>query len=192
MAGELRRVPTNWQHPKDGEGKHIPLRDGFLEDTAEREKELAQWKNGFCETFGKNNGRRYWRRRRPGDTYETCVSLPVMSKYYMLPYMSLVDSRRMHWQLYQTISEGTPITPAFSTLKALACWLYDADNGVPSMKHRVDGDEEFWNSIQHHNSFWDEKGIERARYNSYEDAYDSTKRSARSARHVARLMQRYL
>ena len=41
---------------------------------------------------------------------------------------SSVDVMRTHYQMYETTSEGTPISPVMETPEALARWL--ADNGA--------------------------------------------------------------
>lgn len=36
-----------------------------------------------------------------------------------------IDTERTHWQLYETTTEGTPISPPMPTPEALARWLAD-------------------------------------------------------------------
>ena len=48
MGREVRRVPENWEHPKNSKGYHEPLLGGsFSERLARWEEEAAQWGNGF-------------------------------------------------------------------------------------------------------------------------------------------------
>lgn len=41
MGREVRRVPADWEHPKDSRGKFIPLYPGYLH---EKHKEANEWK----------------------------------------------------------------------------------------------------------------------------------------------------
>lgn len=49
MSRELRRVPPNWSHPRDGRGRHIPLADGsdFAPRAARRDEEARRWAEGW-------------------------------------------------------------------------------------------------------------------------------------------------
>lgn len=115
MGREVRRVPANWQHPKDARGRYIPLYDHFNE-------KLASW----------NKGRLDWARgKKPefaiSETWEEYAGpCPVESEY--MP--DWTDSERTHYQMYEDTSEGTPISPVMDSPEALARWL--ADTGASS------------------------------------------------------------
>lgn len=119
MSREVRRVPSNWEHPKNKKGKFIPLHDNYERDVMEWEECKAKWDDGFVEDF-KNGG---WRERT-----DNCVSFEEW--YGRRPeereYMPNWDPEECtHLMMYETCSEGTPISPAFKTPEELARWLAD-------------------------------------------------------------------
>jgi hypothetical protein len=120
MSREVRKVPANWEHPKVeryGEMQFQPKYDESFDDV------FAQWLADFD-------------RIRAGDLTEIerqCYPLgladwlkdegrPPDPDYYM-PNWS--PEERTHFMMYQTTSEGTPISPVFATPEELARWLVD-------------------------------------------------------------------
>jgi hypothetical protein len=99
MGREVRRVPRDWQHPKD-RGKFIPLKDGYESDLSEFERHIA--------SMGIGKAIDYW-----GGGPQSCD--------YMHP-----EGERDGWQMYEDVSEGTPISPVFNTPEELARWLANA------------------------------------------------------------------
>ena len=109
MGREVRKVPKDWQHPKDYNGRFEPLRDGYSGDLAnfvyEVERDgiasaLDSWGGGPC------------------------------SFNYMPDWP---ESERTHFMMYEDTTEGTPKSPAFETPEELAQWL--ADSGASSFAH---------------------------------------------------------
>lgn len=97
MGREVRRVPANWQHPTDAHGALIPMHARFPYDDDEIREGIADgWLTGEPPYYG----------------------IPVMPGWS--------DAERTHWQMYETCSEGTPISPAFATPEELAWWLADS------------------------------------------------------------------
>lgn len=105
MGREVRKVPPNWEHPKNFAGRYKPLflgpysddRDEFLKDIAEKGYEEAMEWHG---------------------------SAPSIDEY--MPEWP--EDEATHLMMYENTSEGTPISPAFETPEELARWL--ADNGA--------------------------------------------------------------
>jgi len=102
MSREVRMVPADWIHPKDGQGHYIPLHDEF----SYNEKEIAEglregWLNKYMPNYGLN----------------------IMPKF--------PEGSCTHFQMYETCSEGTPISPVMETAEKLARWL--ADNKASAM-----------------------------------------------------------
>jgi hypothetical protein len=96
MGREVRRVPKDWQHPKDERGKFIPMHEHFTYNTEEVEEGLRDgWLEGEPPYYG----------------------VPVMPQW--------PDSERTHLMMYECTTEGTPISPAFETPEGLARWLAD-------------------------------------------------------------------
>jgi len=103
MSREVRKVPANWEHPKDECGNYKPLYEGYKSD-ADEFMEMANNK-GLQEAI----------------EYMGC---PDKENY--MPDWS--EKEKTHLMMYETTSEGTPKSPAFETAEALARWL--TDNGA--------------------------------------------------------------
>lgn len=124
MGREVRRVPANWQHPKTVRGEFVSL-DGsvFSQCLAEWDEGAAKWADGLVADF--HGGWEPKPERYAGVTYvEWDGERPVASEY--MPEWS--EAERTHWQMYETASEGTPISPVMATPEELARWL--VDNGA--------------------------------------------------------------
>lgn len=138
MGREIRRVPPNWKHPEkmyaSGPGYHPMFDKTFEQACAEWDEGKRKWDAGEDPDRKKfnyeNDPYSEWAGDRPDD-----------AAYYR-PWK---DEDATWFQLWETVSEGSPVSPPFATIDELAEYL---------AKH---GDE------------WDEKrgnagwGIERAR-----------------------------
>lgn len=125
MGREVRRVPANWEHPKDDRGHHIPMHDRSYDDEVkewEEERKLwdagsdapGRWNNGEDRVLSKLRGEKFrdWHGRHPDpDDY-----MPDWAK-----------AERTHYQMYENVSEGTPISPPMPTEESLAKWLADEE-----------------------------------------------------------------
>jgi len=116
MGREVRMVPANWQHPKNENGYYISLFEGdkFEKRAAEWDEECAKWDRGEFPDYVSEKSKtlsfeQYEGRRPNADHY-----MPNWPK-----------SERTHLMMYETCSEGTPISPAFETPEELAKWLYE-------------------------------------------------------------------
>lgn len=123
MGREVRRVPANWQHPKRADGRYEPLLgESYTTAAAEWDEGAALWAQGL---------RRDW-----DDPARTA---PLVEDERTLAYAEYEGERpvesdhmpdwpeveRTHWQMYETTSEGTPISPAMESPEVLARWLVD-------------------------------------------------------------------
>lgn len=113
MGRELRRVPADWQHPKDEQGGLQPLYDV---DFATR---AAQWKANLA-AFDANKPA-----AAEGCEYWEWENNPPRREYYRPAWP---EETRTHYQMYETCTEGTPISPVLPTPEAVARWC--ADNGA--------------------------------------------------------------
>lgn len=95
MSREVRKVPANWQHPKDRNGQYIPLLADYNEALA--------WRNPNHE----------W--------YDSEGVDPIPEDY--MPVWK--DEEKTHFQMYESCSEGTPVSPVMETPEKLARWLAD-------------------------------------------------------------------
>lgn len=135
MGREVRHVPEKWQHPKKPNGDYSPLYEGpFSERLEEWQKEKAEWipKDG-C------------------DTYEEWAGEAPKKKDYMPEWP---ESERTHIQMYETTSEGTPISPVMKTPEELARWL--ADNNASAFANMGATYEEWLQMI---NRGWSVSGV---------------------------------
>lgn len=114
MGREVRRVPAGWQHPKDGRGQFKPLLTGFTRWLKEWDDEAAAWARGeFPSCIGEDSKKLSYEEYSGGR--------PVKEDY--MPEWPAEEAT--HFQMYETCTEGTPISPVMDSPEALARWLTD-------------------------------------------------------------------
>lgn len=124
MGREVRRVPAEWQHPKDERGRYIPLFDGkdYERRVREWDEGAQKWAEGLVEDY-RNGG--WMPIDQEADKHQTFAEWygprPEADDY--MPRWT--DCECTHYMMYEDTSEGTPISPAFSTPEELARWLTD-------------------------------------------------------------------
>jgi hypothetical protein len=124
MGREVRRVSKHWQHPRDENGKYIPLYGRCYEDDLKDWMDMKKaWDNGFMKKYGADE-----------DGLEPRIDNylnTTFADYYgecpeKLNYMpSWKEEERTHLMMYEDTTEGTPISPACETAEELARWLAD-------------------------------------------------------------------
>lgn len=116
MGREIRMVPPNWEHPVEEFGLYgsgpIPMYDENF-DTAADEWEQG-YKNWLTERPTGCENLRYWE-------YE---GGPPSSRRSYRPWK---DEEATWFQVWETVTEGTPTTPPFATKEELIDYL--ANNG---------------------------------------------------------------
>lgn len=128
MGREVRMVPPNWEHPKESIANHLkrtmeecykPMYDRTYDVEAKKwTKNCVLWSKGK-HLDQPQDEKYYWEWEGP----------PPNKEYYV-PY----DGKDATWfQLYETVSEGTPVSPPFKTKNELVDYLVE------------------------HGDFWDEK-----------------------------------
>lgn len=127
MGREIRRVPPNWLHPTQ-ECKHSPWAGGC---------DRAKANNGQCyiplyDNDYQSAAREWieafdlWRAGTHPDQAEYCqyyweyAGVPDESSYRARAW---TPEEATAYQMYETVSEGTPVSPVFETLDALIAWL---------------------------------------------------------------------
>lgn len=135
MGREVRKVPSYWQHPVSEEGHYIPLcPSSHIDDLQAFETAQKQWGLGFYEgeikTEDMNNC-----------SYAEWVGEPTLPEDCMPLW---TDEEATHYMMYETTTEGTPISPALETLENLARWL--ADNKASAFG-RMTATYEQWLSV---------------------------------------------
>lgn len=167
MGREIRRVPPNWEHPKEHKWERN-WRTGQFEETneykpmfdksfEERAKEwlgdMQKWLDG--RYYDKPEDNDYAKTIRAYSDY--CGKFPDPN-YYRPEW---TEEECTAYQIYETVSEGTPTSPVFQTEQEMIDWLvsegrslYAATEFVkgswaPSMVMRVasDGTVEFATGI---------------------------------------------
>lgn len=117
MGREIRRVPPNWEHPKNEEGDYISMYDEDYESAADKwVAECVLWSQGQHpdQLENKEKGRRmacryYWEwAGGPPDEESHRPKFTEEPTWY---------------QMYQNVSEGTPVSPPFETLEELRDWI---------------------------------------------------------------------
>lgn len=124
MGREVRMVPPGWQHPKDENGRYIPLYQGpYSEAGSDWDEAWAAWQRGEIENYGEGPK---WKPK--------CESALACARYtdwagarpspddYMPDFP---EGTATFLCMYEDTSEGTPISPAFETPEELARWLTD-------------------------------------------------------------------
>ena len=123
MGREIRRVPEGWEHPRYTHYDAMPrYRPGIFDATSEGEYRpvldhdfasyMAEWLTGWtaCDTPEKRAA------------YLEDEGGPPDPEYC---HPEWVDAELTHFQMYETVSEGTPLSPPMPSLEALADWLVE-------------------------------------------------------------------
>lgn len=120
MGREIRRVPPNWQHPRDERGNYIPMFDQEFHAAAEEWLvECIAWRDGTHEDL-----RAFPSAKTEFPYYWQWAGEPPDPEAYRPAYAEPAT----WWQVYETVSEGTPVTPAFATKEELIeCLVADGD-----------------------------------------------------------------
>ena len=126
MGREIRRVPPDWQHPR------------YTTDDAPYSNRVGQYRPLFDDSYA--NARREWldglakyEAERDSDEHRKRVEIygydvdfweyegnPPDRAYYRPEWP---EGSATWWQVYETVSEGTPVTPPFATSEELVAFL---------------------------------------------------------------------
>lgn len=141
MGREVRRVPANWEHPKDNHGSYQPLYDEDFETVAKDwlhdailwslNEHPDQHKEGLKDVTDKYAY--YWQ----------WASFPPDEDHYRPTWP---EESRTHIQMYETTTEGTPISPVMKTPEELARWL--ADNNASAFGSNTATYEQWLDTIR--------------------------------------------
>lgn len=137
MGREIRRVPPNWQHPKTNRPNHLlgvmeesyqPMYDrAFAPAMREWIEEWEAWERGERPDYCTEESRdlSYWE----------WAGGPPHPEYYRPGWK---PEEMTWWQVYETVSEGTPVTPAFATQQELVDYLAEHGDFL-DQKRRAEG-----------------------------------------------------
>lgn len=130
MGREIRRVPPNWDHPKRSvpnyvlgvmEERYQPLRDqdaesAFQEWMDEYQKWLLSEHDRVIAEYGADD----YPKSEPYRSFVKWHGSAPNPEYYRPQWSP--DSLTW-WQVWETVSEGTPVTPPFETQAELVEYL---------------------------------------------------------------------
>jgi hypothetical protein len=144
MSREIRKVPRDWEHPKEF---HTPLEGGFekrfkpLLDRNFEQDAREWWTNAVAwqtaQDTGDLSGLDDWNQEHWNGDYwpeEEGRNLKEAYPYFWMKdnppqrgnyRPAWADEERTHYQMYETVSEGTPRSPVFATLQELEDWLIE-------------------------------------------------------------------
>ena len=118
MSRECRRVSPDWEHPKNENGRFVPLFDGAAYE------EKARWDRGEILDFD-DNGERVWK-PKPDELEGASFPEPDGPEPKPENHMPRWNAQEAtHYQMYETTSPGTPISPVMASKEKLAHWLAD-------------------------------------------------------------------
>jgi len=113
MGREIRRVPKGWEHPRNKHGHYKPMWDETYEMAAQKWlQELFKWEDGSHpdRKEAEEMGCRYVWDWHGG---------PPDKDQYRPEFADEPNS----YQIYENVSEGTPVSPIFETKEEMLEWL---------------------------------------------------------------------
>lgn len=144
MGREIRRVVANWEHPKQ-QCRHSPWAGGCDEakrnggqcyhPSYDRDFQAAaqEWRDGLATWEGSERAKLFADEGKDYEFWEW-EGGPPDREYYRPAW----KPEEMTWfQVYETVSEGTPVTPPFATQEELIDYL--VTNGDFWDQQRGDG-----------------------------------------------------
>lgn len=114
MGREIRRVPLGWEHPRDERGNYVPMFDEDFESVAnEWVVNFRLWENGTHKDLIK-----YPEYKETYPYYWQYDSPPTEEEY-----RPKFETEPICYQVYEDVSEGTPVSPVFKTQSDMKNWL---------------------------------------------------------------------
>lgn len=115
MGREIRRVPPNWEHPCNDAGDYRAMYDQHYPQAAE------EWVHNFL----------LWQKgEHPSQKSKWASEEKYYWEYEGNPpdkesYLPEFTEEPTWYQVYQTVSEGTPVSPPFATKEELVDYLVE-------------------------------------------------------------------
>lgn len=107
MGRELRQVPEGWVHPRREDGRYQPMYNQYYGDALnEWMKENELWNNGTHPDLLRDP-----ELKDKYPFYAMYYGNPPEVEFYQI--RKYTKEELTHIQLYETTSEGTPISPVF-------------------------------------------------------------------------------
>ena len=119
MGREIRRVPPNWEHPMTEFGdRYQPLHD------RDYEKEASEWlNNAILWDQGMHDDQKDpdFESAKECKFYWEWAGEPPDKEHYRPKY----KEEPTWYQVYETVTEGTPVSPPFATEEELIDYLVE-------------------------------------------------------------------
>lgn len=115
MGREIRRVKKGWEHPKKDNGQYQPMHEDYYGDA------IAGWFNDHNLWLA---GKHPDQQNEDPPTYKFYAEWggdPPRVEYYRQEQWT--EDEASCFQMYETVSEGTPVSPVFETLIDLENWI---------------------------------------------------------------------
>lgn len=132
VSREIRRVPPNWEHPRNPEtGRFIPLYDkSYEEESAKWLAGCASWEDGTHtdlveDPTMKQRFPHYWDFH--GGPPDQDVCRPAWK-----------DDEATAYQVYETVSEGTPMSEVFLEEAHIIDWCIEQGYSESAAKRFVE------------------------------------------------------
>lgn len=122
MGREIRKVPAGWDHPVTQDTYGRERRQPMYDETYETAS--AEWLSEF-DRIRSGGAKGYEIECYPGGVVDWASENTAPSKEYYRPWS---DDEAVWFQLWETVSEGTPVSPPFETEDELIEYLaYNGD-----------------------------------------------------------------
>lgn len=116
MGREIRKVPKTWEHPKKTDGGYQPLYDDSFNECAE------EWLQNCILWSSKDHPEQQGEDPADYQYFWEWEGDPPDREYYRPEW---TDEERTCIQMYETVSEGTPVSPVFETPEELVDYLVE-------------------------------------------------------------------
>jgi hypothetical protein len=144
MGFEIRRIKPGFEHPKTGDGQFLSLFPSGKSEFEFREQEA--WSRGWAWNYEAlhrlDNPKPGWRplnERERATTYAIDNDPPV-SPYFCMPMWSPQEATHFAW--YETVSEGSPVSPVFATTEEMARYTHAHANPTRHVSRQQTLEEE--------------------------------------------------
>lgn len=120
MGREIRRVPKKWEHPRTFDGSYKPLMDDYIGSLKYYKKSVDDFIKYMTEVVSKGKVKIYdMVYKTPQEVYAYLTEDGQMNPPEIEDYMPSGE----WYQLFENVSEGTPLSPAFEKPEDLVEWL---------------------------------------------------------------------
>lgn len=114
MGREIRRVPKDWEHPKGKDGRFKPLHNiGYEQSARDWCENMIRWNEGSHPDCKQDSDCKF---------YWDWAGMPPDKEYYRPDWP---EGTMVCYQIYESVSEGTPVSPVFETIQAVENWLVE-------------------------------------------------------------------